>query len=577
MRKLNLPVILLISILILTSCASILEGSDNAGTENTPSGGKGQSAVQDGKGELDFEWRSQSYKTLDMSKGSVTISKSGIYEITGILSDGGLVVDVDKARDKGTIYLVLNNASISSTKTAPIYVMDAKKVVLILEEGTTNTIFQGSDIQINHEDEPSAAIFSKADLIITGSGALKVTSQYNDGITSKDTLKIENGTLVIDAKADGIVGKDSLTIEKAKISITAGKDGLRSTNNADPDKGNITIVDGSINITANNDAIQAYGMLQIDGGAFSLVSGEGAGQSGLQAIGQGPGNSKASGRKTPGQSNTDTESKKGLKATGSILINGGTFTVLAHDDAIHSDSDIIINGGALTLLTNDDGIHSDAEVSIHGGTIDIQQSYEGIEGKNITITNGTIRLTAEDDGLNVNDTSGVLSISGGETYLNVSGDGIDSNDAITMTGGTLYIDGPTDDGNGAIDYDRRFSISGGILIASGSSGMALAPDTSSTQPSILMYYSSKQKAGTAIAVKDSSGNLIASFTPSKKYSSVAISAPGLKTGNSYTLYQNDTELVTFTLSDTVTYLNEKGVTTKPNFGPKGGKKGGPGR
>jgi hypothetical protein len=521
-----------------------------------------------------FDWQAEIHTTLDMSSGSQTITKSGIYEITGTLADGSLIVDIDKSTDKGTVYLILNNTNITSASSAPIYVKDAKKVVLVLENGTTNTISQGSGVVVNSDNEPSAAIFSKADLTITGSGTLSVTSDFNDGITSKDTLKITDGTLVINSNKDGIVGKDVIAVEKAVITITAGKDGMRSTNDTDTGQGNILLKDGTYTITANNDAIQAYGLLQVDGGTFNLTSGGGYTGSISANVNPGSGGMGRPDTVTQATETTDasstSDSKKALKATGGIIINGGAFTIASYEDSVNSSGNVVINGGTLTIQAGDDAIHSDTDVTISGGTITIANAYEGIEGKNITINSGDIKVTSSDDGINVNDAAGLLTITGGNIYLNAGGDGLDSNGSAKMTGGTVYVDGPTDSGNGAIDYDKSFTISGGTIIAAGSSGMAQSTDSSSSQPSILMYYTAAQAAGTTLTVKDESGNTVASFTPAKQYSSAAISAPGLKTGQTYTLYSGETKVVNFTLSDTVTYLSESGVTANQSAIPGGG-------
>ena len=517
-----------------------------------------------------LNWKSQSHQTVNLNSNSATISKSGIYEITGTLKDGSLVIDIDKTIDKGIVYLVLNNANLSSTTSAPIYIKDAKKVVIILENGTTNTIYQGSGTVVNADGDPSAAIFSKSDLTITGSGTLNITSDFNDGITSKDKLKITDGTIVIKSKTDGIVGKDLLAIEKANIKITAGKDGMRTTNDTDIDMGNIIITDGSYTITANNDAIQASGVLQVCSGIFNLITGGGYSSTSIKTSTNSPGGMGSRTGQTVPTSSTE-ESMKGLKATSSILINGGTFTLSSIDDSIHSNGDVTINGGTFAIATGDDGIHSDTNVNINGGTVEIKNCNEGIEGINIIINNGKISLTSSDDGFNVNNSSGLLTINGGETYMNVGGDGVDSNGSVKMTGGIVYVDGPTENNNGAIDYDGKFAISGGTIIAAGSSGMAESPDTSSSQPSILMYYSSAQAAGTPITLKDSNDKVIATFTPTKQYASVAISASNLKTGSSYTLYKGNTKVVTFTLSTTVTYFNESGVTTNQSGGPGSSK------
>lgn len=606
-----------LSAALLTGCGV----SDSNGTPNVTTGSPASSVISAtavaataesvnisfDSSDAYIDWKSGSYTTLDMSAGTQTITKSGVYEINGALSDGSLIIDVDKSTDEGTVILVFNNTSISSATSAPLYVKEAEKVVVILEPGTTNTLIQGSEVTVNADNEPSAALFSKADLTITGSGILNVTSEFNDGITSKDTLKITDGTLNVNAAGDGIVGKDILAVQSGNITITAGKDGLRSTNDTDAGMGSILLIDGSFNITAASDAIQAYSTLQIDGGTYTLSSG--GGYSGIiktnTDFGSGMmgnniphsdsgGTSSATQTSEPtinslsttgtasiGADDSTSDSAKCLKADGGIIINGGDITISSYEDALHTNGSIDISSGTLTVQSGDDGIHADGTVAISGGTITIQDSNEGIEGINIAVTDGVINVTSSDDGFNVNDAAGLLTIGGGTIYVNAGGDGLDSNGSIKMTGGSVTVDGPTNDGNGALDFSS-FDISGGSIVATGSSGMAQVPGTGSGQASILMYYSVAQTAGTVVTLKDSGGTTVASFTPSKQFNSAAISAPGLLTGQSYTLYSNDTAIVTFTLSDNVTYLNESGITTNQgmsgmfNGGQPGFHGGGPG-
>ena len=490
--------------ILLTSCSDKGNNTTNQtveGVQDTQSTNKTESSSNtsgsDVTVKLDsedyyFNWKEKDHETIDLSVENKTITKSGIYEIKGSITDGSLEVDVDKAVDDGIIYLVLNGVNISSSNSAPIYIKGAEKVVMILENGTENIIYQGSNVHTNEDNEPSAAIFSKGDLTITGSGSLKVTGEYNDGITSKDKLKITDGNIEVTAAQDGIVGKDLLAVENADIKVMAGKHGLRSTNEVDEGKGNLVIFSGTFDINAKVDGLQAYNILEIKGGTYNIEC-------------------------------------------------------------------------------EDDGIHSDGSVKITDGDITIKNSYEGIEGINVTINDGKINLIAKDDGLNVNGSNGVLSINGGEIYINAGGDGIDSNGNVEMTGGIVYVDGPANDGNGALDYDKNFNITGGTLIAAGSMGMAQAPE-GGTQLSILMYYTSVQTKGTPITLKDSSNNEIVTYAPSKNYSSVVISNPNLKSGEAYTLYSNDEKVVEFQLGDTVTYINESGVTTRQG-GFRGGQKG----
>ncbi|UWG98978.1 carbohydrate-binding domain-containing protein [Dehalobacter sp. DCM] len=519
-----------------------------------------------------FDWQSKSYQTINLNQDFAAISKSGIYEITGTLKDGSLVVDVDKTTDSGTVYLVLNNATVSSTTSAPIYVKNAEKVVLMLENGTTNSIYQGSGCKVDADDEPSAAIFSKADLTITGSGTLKVTSDYNDGISGKDTLKIIDGTLNVTAKGDGIVGKDVLAVKQGTITVTAVKNGIRSTNDTDTSLGNILIAGGTLSITSGSDAAKAKGTLEIDGGTLNVTTGGGYAQNTTVQTDNNFGKMNSDSAQTT-ETSTDTESINGLSACRNIIVTQGNVTVSAYDDALNAGTNLLIQDGILNLQAGDDGIHSDTNVTIDNGTITIKHSNEGIEGSNITINNGKITLTTSDDGFNVNDNSGLETINGGVIVINAQGDGLDSNGSAKMTGGTVHISGPTANGDGALDYNGTFTISGGTLIAAGSSGMAESGSTDSTQPSILMYYSTTQAAGTTITLKDSSANTVATYTPEKQYTSAVISSPNMKTGQSYTLYSGSTKVVTFTLADTVTYLNESGITENQGMNAGGGGPG----
>lgn len=248
----------------------------------------------------------------------------------------------------------------------------------------------------------------------------------------------------------------------------------------------------------------------------------------------------------------------------------------AYDDALNANGGILIQGGTLNLESGDDGIHTDTNLIIDNGTINIGHAYEGIEGVNVTVNNGKITLTSSDDGFNINDKSGLLTINDGEISVNAEGDGLDSNGSAKMTGGTVYVNGPTSRGNGALDYDGSFPISGGTLFATDDGGMALNTSSDSSQLSLLMSFSTTQAPGTTITLKDSSGNTVAAYTPTKRYASIVISSPDLKTGQSYTLYNGNTQVVTFTPTDIATCLNESGITQNQGMGMGngGGMRGG---
>lgn len=477
----------------------------------------------------------------------ITIKEGGTYAISGTLTDGQIVVD---AGDEDNVEIVLNGANITNTTSSPIYVLNCKNAYIVLNAGTENTITDGSEYVYEDEtvDEPNGAIFSKADLFIDGEGTLNVNSNYNDAIVSKDDLEIINGNINIVSVADGIRGKDSVTILAGNLTINASGDGIKSTNATEAKRGYVLIEGGTLNITAGEDGIQGETTTTITGGDINITTGGGSANSSTK--------SESWGNWAQGSTDTSEEaSAKGVKAGVKIAIEGGNINIDSSDDAIHSNGEILISAGTLNLSSGDDGIHADTQIDINGGKIIITQSYEGIESEVININDGDISVVASDDGINVSGGSdssavngrpgqnfesasgdGSLNINGGKVVVDASGDGLDANGSIYMAGGTVIANGPEDNGNGSLDYDGNFEISGGVLIAAGSSGMAQSTSTTSTQNTIGVFLTSTQSANTLVSIKDSNGNEIVTFAPSKTFQSVIISSPDIKEGETYTAY-----------------------------------------
>jgi hypothetical protein len=534
----------------------------------------------------------------EVEDNKITITVAGTYVISGKLDNGQIIVN---SQDKGTVRIILNGAEITCKDSAPIYVKSAGKAVVSLGEGTENTITDGTSYTLEDEttDEPNSALFSKDDLTINGTGKLTVNGNYNNGITSKDDLKITGGTIVIKSADDGIMGKDIVAVKDGNITINAGGDGLKSTNDTEEGKGIVAIEGGTFNITSEADGIQAKTSILVTAGDFTINSGGGSANAPVKAEEKmmGPwGGGNAAAQTT--ETEEESSSSKAIKSSTDITISGGTFKIDSADDAIHSNDTITIDGGDITITSGDDGIHSDTTLTINDGKVNITKSYEGIESAVINIAGGDIHVVASDDGINVaggNDGSSVngrpgqnsfsasgdysLNINGGYLVVDAAGDGLDANGSIYMTDGKVIVNGPTSDGNGPLDYDGVFEMSGGFLVSAGSSGMAQAPSGSSTQYSIIMNYPQVQAAGTLVHLEDSEGNTIATFAPSKNYQAVVITSPEIKNGGTYKLYsggtstgtntdglyedgeyKDGTEVVSFTTSSTVTWLNESGVT-----------------
>lgn len=480
----------------------------------------------------------------------IAITAAGTYSISGTLDDGQIVV---KAEDTEEVNIILNGVNITYSKGAPLYVYNAGNTVIILAEGTENYITDGDSYIFadSTSDEPNAAIFSKDDLTIGGSGSLTANANYYNGIQSKDNLMITGGTITVNAINDGIKGRDSITVRNANLTVNAGADGMQSNNVEEPGKGYISIESGGIDITSGEDGIQAATNLTIGGGDITIFSGGGS-----------ENNSKPVrtdwwnwGKKDDTNSIAANTSAKALKAAIGISIEGGNINIDSSDDAIHSNDSLTISDGDIILTSGDDGLHSDSSIMINGGNIIIAKSYEGIDSANITINDGTIHLISRDDGINAasgdeeefpmmgwpgpdSEVPGDnnLIISGGYIFVDAAGDGFDINGPIEMTGGTVIINGPTVFYNGALDYAGDFRITGGYLVAVGSSGMPQAPSTSSTRYSVMVNLSSPQPAKTMVHLESEEGKGIITFVPTKAYQLVVLCSTGLLNGETYFVY-----------------------------------------
>ncbi len=494
--------------------------------------------------EDDYVWESSDEVSIVLSGDSITensdnvtvsgttatIKAAGTYTLSGTLDNGQILVDAD---GDGTVRLVLNGVSISNSTSSAIFVNDAEKAIVVLTENTVNTLTDAASYVYADatEDEPNAALFSKSNLTIYGGGTLQVTGNYNDGIASKDGLIIDSAIIDITAVDDGIRGKDYLIVREGIISISAGGDGLKSDNEDDTTLGYISVESGELAVIATGDAIQAQTDVIVSGGVFNLKAGGGSGYT------------------------ASSTSAKGIKAGALVVVDAGEFTLNTADDAIHSNGTLTVNGGTFAISSGDDGIHADTAIAVNDGDIVISKSYEGVESAAITVNGGDISVVSTDDGINAaggTDSSSqdgrpgqntytatgnyYLHIYGGSIYVNATGDGIDINGAIVMTAGTVIVNGPTSSANGALDYDSTFTMNGGFLVAAGSSGMLQAPSSSSGQNAVAVIFSSARSANTLFNLQTSSGSSIVTFAPAKSYQAVVISAPGLTSGTSYSVY-----------------------------------------
>lgn len=326
-----------------------------------------------------------------VSGNTVTISRAGIYRLSGDMADGNLLVN---AGENDEIRLVFDGFSIASTDTAPIYISQGGSVTVETAAGTENSVMDGRAYEKTEDDEsPDAAIFSECDLILEGEGTLTVSGQFQEGIRGKDDVTVTSGTIRIEALNDGLKGKDAVCIEGGTLEITAGDDGIQSDNEKDSDKGFVTVSGGTVTIDAVGKGIQGESRVDISGGYVSVVNSE----EGIEAL--------------------------------VIEISGGEVDIFATDDGINA-------AGSTDAVGNSDAAGSSGMAGEAGGG---RHPFGGVtEGACITISGGTLRINAGGDAI---DSNGDLNIEGGAVYLEgpiSGGDGIlDFAGNGSMTGGIL--------------------------------------------------------------------------------------------------------------------------------------------
>ncbi len=436
----------------------------------------------------------------------ISITSGGTYVFSGKLDDGQIYVNCDE-----NVQLVFSGVDISNSSTSPVFVENAKNVLITLADGTENILTDSENYVFDSaaENEPDAVIYSKDDLSVNGNGTLTVNANYNEGITTKNDLRISDSIINITSKGNGIKGKDSVVVQNTTLKINAGEDGIKSSNAEETDKGYIVFESGEFDITAENDAVQSENFLTVNSGCFNITTGGGADsaptktqdfsqmggrekfdKSKMQIPTDEDGNivmpeipfdgdftapdmqipadengekvsdfARFSGERADRDELTDEntgetlESQKGLKSGSTIIINGGAINADCSDDTLHSASDVNINGGDFSLSSGDDGIHSDANVKISSGNIIIRNSYEGIEGIVIDVDVASVNITASDDGFNSSDGSGntmnpMAATEGCELNIN---------------GGKIYVNS----GGDALDSNGTMTVNGGVVLVDG--------------------------------------------------------------------------------------------------------------
>lgn len=554
----------------------------------------------------EFSITSTDGSTITQNDSIYTITQAGEYTVTGLLSEGQIVVNAD---DNAEITIVLNGTSITCSNGSPIYIKNADNIKIKSKENTYNCIVDARTEADDNSDNSSsengnAAIYAACDLKLVGKGALSVTGNYNNGIQSKDDISIKNVTIKVNAVNNAIKGNDEVAIESGEIiAISRKGDGIKTSNislsSKGKQKGNVIISGGNIDIYAACDGIDAaYGVDVSGDGNLNIytdtysdyseaVAADNSGSS-ASSVGTPPdmnntqnngnmgnppdmnnsssnsgnnpdmkgnfsgGNRAANGmpgNNSSGNSSKKSYSTKGIKAESEINISGAAINISSTDDGIHANSD----SGVLETGEDGKGI-----ISISGGTITISTGDDGIHAdKELNITDGYINVLTSYEGLEAI----TINISGGQSFVYAADDGINactgdgtSTPLINITGG--YVDVTTGSGDtDGIDSNGSYTQSGGMVFVKGGSSSGQVSGSIDVDGNITIT------GGTCVAL----GGICE--TPVNSVNAYVFSSVSFNAGSYSVKDSSGNEIISFTLNNSYSngWICASALTTNTEY------------
>lgn len=475
---------------------------------------------------------------VTITEDKLTISKGGTYVLQGD-STVQVVVDVPEEEQ---VQLVLHGVALTNKDTAPINIIEADRVMLTLADGTENLIQDTRAAYVEDETEKTAAseeeliegaIYSEVDLVINGSGKLSVEAGFDDGIRTKDDLKLISGSYQVTSQDDAFVGKDSISICGGNYVVNATGAAFKSNQEEDLEKGFVVVDGGTFDLTATEgDGFHGEFVLVINAGDILI-----------------------------------REAEEGLEAM-NIVINGGTIDLTSTDDGINISEAENYTDTFGVEWADEIAAQSQAQQGMQQNMqpgmqppqreqqempdkmelsadydptkipedFDWNQMPENMQRPDKPDVAQMPDETAQDTA--VDHIPGALIINGGSIKVTAGGDGLDSNGDILITGGTTIVCGPTNSGNGSLDYADTFDMTGGTLVISGNQGMEQSIN-SETIPLVTVNFTDRKKAGSTVSIADANDKELFAFVANHEFAYVAYASADLVADETYTVTVNN--------------------------------------
>ena len=467
------------------------------------------------------------------SDQTLTITQAGTYVLTGSGKNIKLVVE---AADTDQVHLVFQNLTLEGEGSL-LRINKAQEVVISLAEGSQNAL---TESQASDDEKVKATIHSQVPLTLNGTGNLTLTALTKNALEVEDDLKVLGGTYTAKAANHGFKAEGALDIEAATLTIEAGKDGLHAEHDETTERANISLNPTRLSIAATEDGVDAGNELTIKGGTITV-----------------------------------SQSEEGLEAR-VIRQLGGDVTIKSSDDGVNASA------GSSSKTTDTSATSKPTEASATSNSADTSPSASQATSDSATVSAPDSQATADSaatgqtdqankdknqtppappagqappqggqppqdgqgpggmppGGQEESDPSLQIILAGGTLTVDAEGDGIDSNGTVTISGGSLVVNGSVHDGNGPLDASGDITITGGTVWALGTSDMLQGFAQGSTQASITANIAGT--AGQTLIILDANGKEVARQTASKDFQAVIMSSADLVDGQTYTIQVDGT-------------------------------------
>ena len=474
---------------------------------------------------------------IDNSQNVITIAQPGYYRFVGTLSCGSIVAEAD-----GNVRIILDGVRLTGKDGAPIrFYNKGQKVVTFAEEkeNIVSAPASVSDSSQNREN-PSCAIYSESELTLNGKGTGEINGKKERAIVCRSTLKIKTVELEIRSKIDAVTAMN-VVIKNTSLVIdsTAGSAIIAERYGFLTKEGYVVISDSDVRAVSAFDAISATDLVYVTGSDsfLSICSGNGSSSVLYDEI----------------------YSRKGIVSDGCVCIEEGGVYIDSLDDSIKCSGETLLSGGFLTASTKKTAVNS-VLTEIKGGRTEIARSSVGIKGCRLSLSDGSVKITSNENGINLSVINGkdsvcALVMKGGYVDVSTCGTCIKTDGKILVSGGSLWCDSSPAPSEPAVIANEGFRTDGGRIMIIAGLGMIQTPVKQSMQDSVTISFKRGISSHSTVSLKYDDVVLF-SREVVNKVGSLFFTCPNFSRDYDCSLAINGSVVKKFRLSQTFT---EKGV------------------